>query len=605
MRFHPIPIIALAACGILGAVPLGRADINLPSVPPPQPVSRVVQIFTGGVVEIPLAGVSRSGLQLRFLIRSRPALGTISDPVATGINSATLIYRHDPSAGLGTDRFRYAVQGPDTGVSAPAEVVIHVVDRPARFVAPPRVEFEPAPVGSSAVADVRIRNDGGGMIVGEISVPDPWELAGGSATYRLGPDETHDFLIDFTPEAVGNFSGVIEYSHSPSAQTGLEGSAFRPIEVVPRQVDLTAVPQSEVRSGEFTIRNQTRSERTLYIDAPDELIMEEEVTIPPESEIQIAIHTRAGFLGLLMSTLRIFDDEFELELPVRVDPAPPKLVVDPVAIDFGTIPAGSPAEATIFLRNTGGAAATLTSTLPYGITLDPEPSLAALEPGETREFTASFLQVVPGDFGGRLIFHSGTSQAVVDFQVEVERETPAQPSGAARTLPDAPAPPAAALSKLLAHETLNDIPPVDSVAVTRQTKNELELAWKNPSPNVVRYLVKQRIFEFNPDGTTVVRWQPLKNIQIRMEDGDALATITGLRPGERITISLIAVDASGANSLASPPFILQSKHQHRWSFPWIPFSILLIIGFVGLLIREKVIARREVDASAARIDTQF
>ncbi|MDD5198849.1 MAG: choice-of-anchor D domain-containing protein [Terrimicrobiaceae bacterium] len=596
MRSFPSSILnrlagACAAAGLLVAWNL-RADIDLPSVPPAQPEPATAKVFVGESVEIPLKGVSRSGLPLQFIIRRQPAAGKLSAITPTSRNTATVTYTHDASAGPGADRFRYAVRAPYGGVSTPAEVLLNVVERPPVFVAPARLEFPDVPVGESERKTFEIRNDGGSRLEGRLTVPAPWKIAAGDGGYSLGPGGSATLAVTFTPTDSRQFAGTGEFSHAPGVEIGLGGRGYAPIEVVPREVRVEGDGRGEVRTGGFLLRNVSDTDRELTIAAPTEVIIQDKVNLAAKSECQVALHTRAGFLGALGGRITITGDDVRIEVPLRVMAAPARITAQPKAIDFGSLVAGHFGRVKVTLHNAGGTPAELRVTAPEGVLLQPDPSYEALAPGAVREIEVAFARPAAGRLDDAVSFDAGNVPLLLPVRAVVIEDP--------RSAPDA-APTGASRAAAPAIQPASDIPPVEQIGVSRQTKTELDLTWKRTSPSAVRYAVILRRVDFAANGEAVFKYLPLPQVKPRFVRDDVRATIGGLHPGESITILIVGFDAAGAPSQPSPPFDVFTKPSAVFRIPWIWLGLVAVAGLAVVIVRERRRARAAGEAEIERM----
>jgi hypothetical protein len=568
------------ATGLLASMPV-RADIELPSVPPAQPEAVTRKVFIGESVEIPLTGVSRSGGQLQFLIRRQPTAGRLSEITLTSRNTATVTYTHDASAGEGVDHFRYAVRAPDAGFSTPAEVTLNVVPRPPVFVAPPRVDFPATAVGRSAQQTIEIRNDGGSRITGKLTVPEPWSLVKSDGSYSLGPGESKSLTIAFTPTEDRRLGTAGLFSHA-AVELGLSGRGYNPIEIVPRAVRLEGDGRSEVRTGGFVLRNVSDEDRELRIAAPPQVIVQDVVSVPAKSETQVAMHTRAGFLGSIDDKLVATGGGVRVEVPLRVMAAPPHVIVHPEAIDFGTLAAGKSGRVTLTMRNIGGSPAALRVKLPSGVTLDPDPSYEALEPSATREFTVSYARAAATKLDDVLTIETGSVPIPVPVRGTVTEAVGNAGVSGQGGLGNAPA----------ALPRTNGLPPVEQIGFT-QTKTSLELSWKRTSPDIYRYALFLRDIAFDAKGEPVFKYTALPRVKPRFIRDEVRATLEGLRPGEHITLLVVGYDANGVPTEPSAPFVVFTKPSQPLRIPWFWLGVLGLIGFGIVLVRERWKARAD------------
>ena len=575
----------------MAGAPFARADINLPSVPPPQPEPVLTKVYVGESVEIPLVGVSRSGSGLQFIIRRQPASGKLSEIRMTGPNTAAVTYTHNPALGPGVDEFRFAVGAPGIGVSTPARVTVNVVERPAAFIAPARLDFPDIAIGHTARKTLELRNDGGGIIEGSLAVPAPWKIENGDGSYTLGPGESATLEISFTPTEAHQFASIGEFSHAPGLELGLGGRGYTPVEIAPRVIRLESDGRNEVRAGFMILRNVSDEDFDVHIAAPPEVVVQDAAHLAAKSESQIALHTRAGFLGTLDGKLTITGDKATIEVPLQVVAAPARLEVSPQSIDFGKIAAGRAGRDRIVLRNVGGSAAKLNIKMPDGVTLDPDPAYETIAPGASRTFEISYSRPLAGRFSDTVIIEAGDLGLRLPVTAEVQPEW--QQAGAS-----APVRRPGAVGDLV---TYNDIPPVDKLGVTRQTKTELDLTWQRTSPRITKYILFLRSIIFDANGDTHFKYERLDRVKVRFVRNEARTTLAGLRPGERITLVIVGLDAAGLATRASQPFVVATKANPVFQIPW------LWLGFLALVVLGILIARersRDRAASDAEFDAR-
>lgn len=560
-------------------------------MPPPQPEPVQAKVYLGESVEIPLSGVSRSGAGLQFTIRRQPAAGKLSEIRMTGSNTAVVTYTHDPRAGLGLDQFRYAASAAGIGVSTPATVTVNIVERPTAFVAPARLDFPDIPIGHTAAKTLEIRNDGGGRIEGQLVVPPPWKIAGGDGAYSLGPGESQAMQIVFTPAEARQFADTAEFSHAPGIELGLGGGGFAPIEIAPRVIHVEADGHNEARAGSFILRNVSDEDRDLHIAAPAEVIVQQMIHVPAKSESQVALHTRPGFLGAIDGKLTASDGEETVDVPLQVAAAPARITVSPASIDFGTLAAGRTGEEKIVLRNAGGSLAKMRVKEPDGVAIDPDPSSEAIEPGASRTFTVSYSRPLPGRLSDTVVIETGEIGLRLPVRAVIED---------AGSTPEETSSPADAKADSTDSIIYNDIPPVEKLGVTRQTKTELDLAWKK-APAAAKYLLFLRSVIFDSKGQAQFRYKRLDRVKIRLIRDEARTTLAGLRPGEHITLIVVALDASGTASRPSAPFVVATKPSPIFHFPWTWLAIVALAGFGALIVRERRRARAASDAEVRRM----
>lgn len=570
---RPIPVLF-----ILTFAGIAWADIDLPSVPPPQPQPVKARVYLGESVEIPLSAASRSRSDLQFFIRRSPEAGALSEIRSTSRNSAVVTYTSDRKAGVGEDRFRYAVRAPGVGVSTPAEVVITIAERPPLFTAPTQLDFPAVPVGETAAKTFEVRNDGGSIVQGQFSVPAPWKIVG-DRSYSLGPGQSQTFAVAFNPTTDGSFTDSGKFSHG--AEIMLTGRGYLPVEAVPREVRLEADGRNEARTGEFLLRNVSDAPRDLTISGPPEVVVQDRISLAARSETRVALHTRAGFLGSLEGVLAITGDRVNVRVPLRVMAAPARLEADLAEIDLGELSAGRTGRAKLVLKNAGGSPASVNMQAPEGVILTPDPSDEPLAPGASREFEITFARPSGGKLDDKLTFSTGALSLAIPVHAVVKDEAvaPLPPEAVAQT----------------AHVDYSDIPPVTEIRVER-AKHEVDLTWKKGDDNVARYGIVQRRIEFDPDGKPYFKFVLLKNVKVRFVRDQARATIDGLRAGEHLTLLIVGYDANGRPSHPSEAFEIATLPNPVIRIPWGWIGALVVIVSLVLIVRERRRLRAVSDA---------
>ncbi len=509
--------------------------------------------------------------------------------------SAVVTYTSNAELGIGVDSFRYAVQVPNSGVSAPAEVTVVVRERPPVFEAPARLKFGDTELGGSAVEILEMKNSGGGRVAGQVTLPAPWTFPTGKGDYSLGPGEVARFAVRFEPETARNYEGTATFSHDARLELGLSGRGFSPIETSPTRVDLRSVDDSEVRSGSLTVRNVTDQARELKIIAPQEVVVQEVVEVGPGEESEVAMHTKAGFLGAMDGTVSLTGDAVNLVVPLRVRAAPARLVVKPGGeIELGRPKAGETVRRSLVVKNVGGTEAKLTAEVSGAVRVTPEPTLETLAAGAEREFELTFMRTLPGEVAEEVILRGGVQAVRIALVGEVVSALPT--GGGAGT------------EKGLIARTgpgLNSIPRIEELGVTRLTQNEIDLAWTVPGETVDRFALYRRKIVFGEDGRARSEWKLLSDIRVEMGERTARASLTGLRAGEQVTLAIISLDADGNESLESPPFDLATLPPTIIRVPWTLVVILLLGGCVYLVVRERRRGREIRELEHAEVERRM
>ncbi len=169
-----------------------------------------VSIYRGRSIEIPLRAIGRTPGQLRFLIRTQPKHGTIGPIQIIDFKNAVVTYIQDEKSAATSDSFTFAVQGPDSPVSAPGVVSLTISEEPPAFSVVREADFGTVTLGNTRSEEIVLTNSGGGVLSGRITVPPPWRIAG-NEMYRLGRKESQKVRLVFAPTEDEEFNGQLRF----------------------------------------------------------------------------------------------------------------------------------------------------------------------------------------------------------------------------------------------------------------------------------------------------------------------------------------------------------------------------------------------------------
>ena len=388
-----------AAVGVVFAVSLLLAELHAqrrappPPAAPPQPVQQSARVKRGGSVEIPLRIYGTRNQQLDFLIRSQPESGTLSPPKLTGQQTATVKYTPPADLNVVRDKFSYAVRSTE-GVSAPADVLITIIDAPPELIVPDVLQFPRLLVGERAEERLEIFNAGGGVAEGEAKVVAPWQIAG-DAHYRLRATERRELRVVFAPATGGSHEGEVTYSSRPDRVTTVRGEALPPIGFEPERIDLKHSPSHPARAGAFELVNNLAEEQTITLHGSERLVFARHLTIPPGGRAQVVVQTDAG-------DLLAFEEEITAEargvtarLRVRAPQVGPVVRVNPERVNFGTIALQSRGRSFLEFENIGGTA--MTAPLAVNPPFSLADSVISLAPGEKKTIELGISATRPGE----------------------------------------------------------------------------------------------------------------------------------------------------------------------------------------------------------------
>lgn len=372
-----VPLAALLAA----AAPSGS---HAQLTPPPQGKAVTVEVMRGGSLTIPLAGSDRKLRDLRFGIDRGPRHGRLGGLSQDGPRKASVRYTHGDDEDSTEDSFVYTVKA-GTGGTGRATVNIRIVDAAPVLAAPAAVDFGEIVLGETPVQSFQLANLGGGVIEGTVSLPPPFQLeTQGEFSLRRGQGQ--DFAVTFAPDAPGEFSSRVTPSPSDGTVVVFRGRAAEPFQARPASTVLTAAGD-DTRSTTVELTNRALTNLVISINAPEAgpVRLPREVTVPAGGTATVDLAIPPEEKEVVPDFAVTFaSPDYSSEWRFSAPPIPARLeVVEPP--DFGEVEPGRTAEATIAVRNTGGAYGHL--RLHLGPLIRPVESPEALDvaPGESRE----------------------------------------------------------------------------------------------------------------------------------------------------------------------------------------------------------------------------
>jgi hypothetical protein len=594
---RPVWLIAVF-CGLFLAPAFAQRKEPPPGMAPPQPVQLKVKVRREGKTEIPLGIHGVANEPLKFLIRTAPVQGRLSDPRQTGRETAVAVYEPPADLTITTDRFFYAVKS-EAGVSAPVEVVLTILDQPPQLTIPDHLDFPAVRTGDSNSKLLEITNSGGSLAIGEVIVEAPWRIEG-KAGYRLAAGDLAIFKIIFAPSTGGAFESVARFTSDPAHSTTLRGKAETSVAADPAEVILQNAVDDPVRTGSLELVSQVDEPRDLQLKADNRLQLPAQVTLPGRGRIRIPIQTAAHDVRALDTEIRILAPDLELRVPVKA--TAPGAVVRAVrpAIGFGRVPVGRVTSTRFELENIGGAPAEVAWTIaaPFRTTQ----KTVILVPGEKRGFDLEIESSTPGRYRASLQCKSGTQ--TFDLGVDAEVSATMRPlTGSVRapgTLPSAPDEPQAPVPTPETPEAINLPPfvPLDwlgdtqlpaGVKVSISTPTTATLEWPASLSSATHFRVDLRQFAFTEDHNLTVNWLELGGLQVSRKGQNYVTTIHDLEPAQPWTVRVRPINNGGEpeNRLFAVNFQTPPKTSYRPDIS--PLRGLLAV--LAILVVWQVIAR--------------
>ncbi len=546
---------------------MAHGELNIPELPkkkrkdvgalPPQAVALTVEVAPGGTVQIPLRVYGWRGRHVRYLLRSKPKQGEVSE-IKGGENAvSTVVYRHTAPLtasmeGDLLDQFSYAAQD-DNGTSAAAEVTIKIVEPPPAIAAPERISFGDVVVGSTLSRKIIIANRGGGVVGGEFEIDAPWKIE--PSRYRLGRGEEAEFKVTFSPDSQQEYRGrLILPEPRPAMGIVLEAMAVDPFRIDPFELDLVGNKENFVRAGAFKVTNRTAKEQTLSIKADSRLKLPAEVLVPAGESVALEISLGEDDLAGIKTHVEFHDGQVVRKVRVSAPGAPARLAAVE-KVSFGKVETGRVQELPLKVENRGGTTANVVASVPPAFQVSPD--RFTLDPGQSVELAVTVSAAWPGTLSGPARIQTAGSVIEVPLSAEVvsRRAQAAASLPAAAKNPAAPVQdPQQKMSKSQSGQAGDpEVPAVEKVKVGRMTRSSVELEWASIADSGIDYRIEGRRLSLGADGFLKADWVPVPSVKLTKTAERVTALITGIPAGGAATMQVISLLPDGRVSKPSPP----------------------------------------------------
>jgi hypothetical protein len=625
----------IAALLLLCAVFAAQADISLPTPkdpvkkrkalappPPPEPVAVNVEVRRGGSVEIPLRVFGVPNQRLKYRIRTKPEFGEVSDPVMAAKGVGAVTYRHSGGDEETRDHFFYAAQTED-GVSASVEVNISIVDEAARPGVPEEVDFGTVRIGTPVTKEITIANRGGGVMRGNVSTDEPWQIDG-KAAYNLRAGEKQTFKLKLAPQFEQEFQCLLRYSSHPDRTTLLRTVAEAAIAISPRRLRLIS-DHDAGRAGVLKIANRTSEEQPVRFRMSGSLSGPKRVTVPGGGEISVTFEAAPGEAGPIDEQLLIESPSFATAIPVQAPALGAIVRVAPASVSLGRIVSGRSADAAVQVKNIGGARALVSAAASAPFAIAGANSSFTLEPGEARDVRVSLLSSAEGRQRGVLRIMSGRQQFDVPVEADVTSPPPATALSAPALAAGGPAP--WKIGPDAPEPQYRVVPRFDGLRFTSLKPTSCEIAWRLPSDVPLHFKIETLVPSRDGHGKVKLDFVEMTNVAIIGEEGykaraslidhgiklDDLeregvgqpgapkkppappitAVIKKLNPNMAYAIRIVPVDASGKQSRPSSTVQFQTPPKHDFTITPLRFLVCALVLLVPLTVGRRIRLKRK------------
>lgn len=553
--------------------------------PPPPAIPQQITILRGGRIDIPLRIYGVQNEPLRYLIKSAPAHGKLSEPRVTTREVSTVTYEPPADLAITADRFTYSVQS-HAGVSAPVEVSISITDAPARLTVANTVEFGELLAGDRAVREIEVANRGGGVIEGTVEVDPPFAIEG-RRTYRLEAGDYTYFKVVFAPGEGGVFHREIRYSSDREFVTSLVGSAQTPIAAEPERLEIRNGEDSTVRTGAFEIVNRTGEERTFSLQGGPRLQLAPNVTVAAHARTAIAVSTRPEDVAELTGAeVSVEAAGFALRVPVHGDRVGPILRVPQHNVALGRVDAARGAQAAVEIENVGGTVAHVAAAISAPFSLGQD--TFDLLPGERKQL---LLSVEPGAaqlYRTWAKFSAGPSTAELEIDAELVNNLAASRGSSVR--PDSS-------SRSDTATATDEIPPwmpdlnlAKSIRVTSITSTAARVEWPVELQDAPAFRVERLMLTRDSSQELRNAWVEIPHTSFTREGPIWVANLKGLEPLQSQTIRVVPL--LGEGRIGGPLFQLDFNTRPAHALlprpQLVPSLFLILLAIGGVLVWRRM-----------------
>ena len=599
--FKPKKIFLLAVIWIVGAGAFAKEkDVLL--IPPPMAVAQEVATRAGCPATITLTVGGRIAEPLAFLIRRPPQTGVLGEIRRTGRNTAEVLYTPGGKAGAGGDSFTFAVQSFDSPVSAAARVRIRIVEAPPVLDFPREIDFGTVFLGQKAGQPLFLRNEGGGVSSGVVEADPPWSVAGAPGYQLVGGGKTV-VPLEFAPSGEKEFVGSVRLGGDSRAGVVVRGRGAAPVTWSPEEVVIDSVRRE---AGGFSIGlvNRSPEPRIVIIDWPECVRAAREIPLQANGSGTVKAVIAPDFLLAFDGSLTLHSGGFTGHIPLRIAPAPARLELAPEnELSLGEVKTGRSAHGRFRVKNTGGTDTRLRVIAARELNIFPDPSSLILSPGKEQTFEVQLEATKGGEYSGTIGIgaDSGKDSELVVKALFAKEDAPAKgnsgPQPVAKFLQIAPVASSGAEPPLPAGSGS----PIRDVSVLLSTPHEIEITWKQKSPEVKNYRIERRRILPGANNTVLVEWVPWPEARVSIRDGNNVARFERMPSDGTWTFRIVALDASGAPQARSLPFRIFTQPTPSHTFLWWALGILGLGAVAAIGRKWRHHRRRLAEADDARI----
>ena len=592
-RFFTVSIRALitaALAFVLVPPAIAQSRRDGKNVAPPPVISQTIEMRRGGQVAIPLGIYGTRGEMLEFLIRTPPAHGRLSAVKNTGMNAATVTYISSARGAADGDRFAYAVHSSE-GVSAPGVITIRFVEpivAAAKMRAPNEMEFPVIFPGQRSTAEMEIANEGGGMLEGEVAVPEPWSIEG-LKIFKIAAGKSATFKLVFSPVQPGVRTGEAIISGTERKVIPLRASAEARLAMTPALLKLTAQPGNQTRMGVLKIANHSEEDAIVEVEASARLLTDRSVKVPAHGTSEVPVFADAAEAAAFDDIVKLSSNEWKVSVPVRA------VAVGPILKFSGngvSIAGQAMASGVAILENAGGEAVTV--RLDVGRPFEVE-TLVTTAPARGRvEIPISVRDAGTGIFRSSLKATGEGGSATVAVMAEItepSRMRTAAPAPIAQeenVTGAAPAESAPQDSETpLIPQNVREIPNALGKYGRGTGTHTATLDWPANLGPVENLRIEEQVLSFSTNEELQIGWSPLTAASITSSGGRVTAELRGLKPGTLYTVRVVTAKDTDTSVLFTTDFRTLARKPIFTASQRTPLLVLALIALACAIWRAR------------------
>ncbi len=304
-------------------------------------------------------------------------------------------------------------------------LLANAIGIPLITVEPTHLEWGTIPLGQLVQRSVALRNPGSAdLLVSAIECDNPAFSVSGATIFALAPRATKVLTVAFNADAMGLFDATL------TIQSNAEGNAavavtlsasvigLSDINIEPTQIDFGTVTLGQAAQRTLTVHNAGTADLTVFAielaGGSFDLSGDTSFTLAPGGSQSVTVSFGPETPGAHETTLTIkCSDHNQPAWVVVVSGAAlgvPRLAVEPLTLDFGTVALGQSSQRILTLRNVGSGellVSDLHSDQPaFAVSA---PTRFGLEPGTQREVILQLAPVSAGPQQGTLTIVSDDS----------------------------------------------------------------------------------------------------------------------------------------------------------------------------------------------------